>query len=63
MIAKPLATQICMVIQQHPPYGYRRIWALLRFGQGLRVNRKAVYRLLKLKRWLVHQAMNDGLGY
>src|SRR5262249_27292064 len=29
---------------QHPPYGYRRIWALLR-REGWRVNRKRVYRL------------------
>jgi putative transposase len=29
--------------------------ALLRFGAGVRVNRKAVYRVLRLKRWFVHQ--------
>ena len=28
---------------------------MLRFGEGIRVNRKAVYRILKLKRWFVHQ--------
>ncbi len=42
-------------IQQHPTFGYRRLWALLRFHEGLHVNRKAVYRVLKQKRWLVHQ--------
>ena len=35
--------------------GYWQLWALLRFGEGIRVNRKAVYRILKLKRWFVHQ--------
>jgi hypothetical protein len=26
----------------HPTFGYRRIWAMLRFREGIRVNRKAV---------------------
>jgi putative transposase len=43
------------LIQQYPTFGYRRIWALLRFRDGVVVNRKAVYRVLKQKRWLVHQ--------
>lgn len=42
-------------IQQHPTFGYRRLWVLLRFQEGIVVNRKAVYRVLKEKRWLVHQ--------
>jgi putative transposase len=43
------------LIQQYPTFGYRRIWALLRFREGLVVNRKAVYRVLKRRGWLVHQ--------
>ena len=39
----------------HPTFGYRRIWAMLRFREGVRVNRKAVYRILRLKGWFVHQ--------
>lgn len=54
VVAEALATQLHALIQQYPTYGYRHLWALLR-GQGLRVNRKAVYRVLRLKRWLVHQ--------
>jgi len=50
-----LAERIQRLIQLHPTFGYRRLWALLRFGQGIRINRKAVYRVLKLKRWFVHQ--------
>ena len=42
------------LIQQYPTYGYRRLWALLRYREGVRVNRKAVYRVLRLKQWLVH---------
>jgi putative transposase len=50
-----LAAQIRRLVTLHPTFGYRRLWALLRFGQALRVNRKAVYRILKLKGWFVHQ--------
>jgi putative transposase len=46
---------IQQLIERHPTFGYRRLWALLRFGEGIRVNRKAVYRVLRLKGWLVHQ--------
>jgi putative transposase len=42
-------------IQQHPTLGYRRLWAQLRFRDGLVVNRKAVYRMFKQQRWCVHQ--------
>ncbi|MCB9725552.1 MAG: IS3 family transposase [Spirochaetaceae bacterium] len=50
-----LAARIHRLIQQHPTYGYRRIWALLRFREGVRVNQKAVYRVLRVKGWFVHQ--------
>jgi putative transposase len=33
---------------QHPRYGYRRIWALLR-SEGWRVNRKRIERLWRLE--------------
>ncbi len=45
-------------IQQHPTFGYRRLWVLLRFQDGLIVNRKAVYRVLKQKGWFVHQRVS-----
>jgi putative transposase len=50
-----LAGRIQRLIELHPTFGYRRLWALLRFGEGLRVNRKVIYRVLKLKGWFVHQ--------
>jgi len=46
------------LIQQHPTFGYRRLWVLLRFQDGLVVNRKAVYRVLKQKGWFVHQRVS-----
>jgi putative transposase len=32
---------------EHPTFGYRRLWSLLRFGDGLLVNVKRVHRLVK----------------
>lgn len=39
-----IAKRMLSLVGEHPRYGYRRIWALLR-GEGFRVNRKRVYRL------------------
>jgi putative transposase len=39
-----LVVRMLELVRQHPRYGYRRIWALLR-REGWRVNRKRVYRL------------------
>lgn len=50
-----LVTRLEELIQAHPTYGYRRLWALLRVRDGLLVNRKAVYRMLKLKGWFCHE--------
>jgi putative transposase len=49
-----LAERIRRLIELYPTYGYRLLWAMLR-KEGVRVNRKAVYQVLRLKRWLVHQ--------
>ena len=51
MVTAPLQE----LLTQHPTFGYRRLWALLRYRESIRVNRKMVYRILKLKGWLVHQ--------
>jgi hypothetical protein len=39
-IDEVLAARLQRLIAQHPTFGYRRLWALLRFHEGLRVNRK-----------------------
>lgn len=39
-----LVKRMLELVREHPRYGYRRIWALLR-REGFRVNRKRVYRL------------------
>lgn len=50
-----LILRIHALIQLHPTFGYRRIWALLRFGDKLVINRKRVYRIMRRKRWMVCQ--------
>jgi len=55
VIDEELAAVIRLLIRKRPTYGYRMPWALLRFNYGIHVNRKKVHRILKLKRWFVHQ--------
>jgi putative transposase len=55
VVDEVLALRLQRLIAQHPTFGYRRLWALLRFHEGLRINRKAVYRVLVVKGWFVHQ--------
>ena len=50
-----IESKIKTLISVHPTFGYRRIWALLRYREGLSINKKAVYRVLKLKGWMVNQ--------
>jgi len=50
-----LVERIRALIRRHPTFGYRKLWALLRFADGLLINAEAVYRILKAKRWFVHQ--------
>ena len=44
---KELLAQIQQLKAEHPFWGYRRIWAYLKYRQGLIINRKRIYRLLK----------------
>lgn len=51
----PWVPALQRLIQAHPTFGYRRLWALLCRQGSVVINRKAVYRVLREKRWLVHQ--------
>lgn len=44
-----LVDRMLELVRQHPRYGYRRIWALLR-AEGFRVNRKRIWRLWRRER-------------
>lgn len=48
-----LMERIRIIKSEHPFWGYRRVWAYLRFVAGLEVNKKRVYRLLKENHLLV----------
>ncbi len=50
-IDKEISDQIQQVIKAHPTYGYRMVWAVLRFDRLILVNKKKVQRIMKLKRW------------
>jgi len=54
-VARELVTRQATLIHQHPTFGSRRLWALLRFREGQRIAAKTVYRVRKLQRWFVHQ--------
>jgi transposase InsO family protein len=41
---RELVSGMLELVKQHPRYGYRRVWALLR-AEGFKINRKRVYRL------------------
>jgi putative transposase len=49
-----LERRLAELIQRHPTFGYRRLCVMLRRA-GMPVNRKAVYRLLQRRGWMVHQ--------
>ena len=57
VVDEVLALRLQRLIAEHPTFGYRRLWAVLRNREGVRVNRKAVYRVLVRKRWLVNQRL------
>lgn len=48
-----VVARIKELIEQHPTYGYRRIWARLRFGDGRIINQKKVRRLMRQHGWMV----------
>jgi putative transposase len=49
-----LRRRIRKLIKKHPTFGYRRIWAMLR-RDGVIVNRRRIYRILKENGWFVTQ--------
>ncbi len=42
-----LVNRIKDIKAEHPFWGYRRVWAYLRYVDGLLVNKKRVYRLMR----------------
>ncbi len=52
-----LAGRIHELVKQHPTFGYRRLWALLRLGEHIEVNRKKVHHIVKLRGWQVKERL------
>lgn len=52
-VDEEIATKIKDIIIKYPWYGYRRVWANLRYDQGLIVNKKKVQRIMQIKKWQV----------
>ncbi len=56
VVDEVLARRIKHLIDEEPYLGYRMVWARLRMS-GVRVNRKAVQRLMQLKGWQCHRRL------
>jgi len=54
---QPILERMQGLKAQHPLWGYRRIWAYLRYREGLDVNKKRIYRLMKENNLLVCRNM------
>jgi len=48
-----LLDQIKEIKTDHPLWGYRRIWSYLKYRQGIPVNKKRIYRLMRENSMLV----------
>ena len=42
-----LLKEIKTLLKEHPLWGYRRVWAYLRYIKGYQINKKRIYRLMK----------------
>jgi putative transposase len=54
---KPILARIQLLKSEHPFWGYRRVWAYLRYREGLDINKKRIYRLMKENNLLVSKNM------
>ena len=44
---EPVLAMIKDIKAEHPFWGYRRCWAYLYYREGIKVNKKRIYRLMK----------------
>lgn len=54
---KPLLQQIIDLKAEHPFWGYRRVWAYLKYREGLPVNKKRIYRIMQEHKLMVTKNM------
>lgn len=48
---KELTARIHALVKTHPSWGYRRIWAWLRYRDKLLINKKRVRRIMRENNW------------
>ena len=48
-----LLGQIKEIKADHPLWGYRRVWSYLKYRQGIPVNKKRIYRIMKEQNFMV----------
>lgn len=54
-VDEALARTIHEIIQTHPTYGVRRVWAWLKHRLDQPTNRKKIHRLMRIKGWTMRQ--------
>lgn len=54
-----LANEIEKLVKQYPQYGYRKIYAILKFRMGLKVYRNKVYEVMKDRKLLLPASTNN----
>jgi putative transposase len=52
---KQILPQIEQIKSEHPFWGYRRVWARLKFHHGLKINEKRVHRIMKENKLTIQQ--------
>lgn len=50
---RPIIEHISRIKQDHPLWGYRRVWAYLRYREGIVIGKNRIYRLMKENNFLV----------
>ena len=50
-----LSERIRELKQEHPFWGYRRVWAYLRYREDFNINKKRIYRLMKKENLLAKE--------
>jgi len=51
LIDEALSLRIRAILDREETFGYRRVWATLRFKEGVKVNIKKVHRIMIIKGW------------
>ena len=52
---EPVLAMIKDIKAEHPFWGYRRCWAYLYYREGIKVNKKRIYRLMRENDLLVNK--------